>query len=200
KALVLGLLGGVASGKSAVARLFQEAGAHVLDADKMAQSVLDQPEVAAQVEEKLGPGLLDPQGRIDRKALAQKVFRSEKARRSLEALVHPKVLAWIEEGLSRLRKAPNLVVLDVPLLLETGLDGECDILVFVETPEGAREKRALLRGWPPGERRRREKTQLPLETKRAKADYILNNSGSLDETRKQVLDLIGRWEWGGPGP
>ncbi len=198
--MVLGLLGGVASGKSAVAGLFEEAGARVLDADKMAQSVLDQPEVAAQVEEKLGPGLLGPQGKIDRKALAQKVFRSEGARKALEALIHPKVLAWIEEELARLRKGPNLVVLDVPLLLETGLDGECDALVFVETPEEAREKRAHLRGWPPGERKRREKTQLPLETKRNKADYILNNSGSLDETRKQVLDLLGRWGWGGQGP
>ncbi len=200
KALVLGLLGGVASGKSAVARLFQEAGAQVLDADSLAQAVLDLPEIVARVEEELGPGLVGPEGRLDRKALAQKVFRSEKARRFLEGLVHPRVLARIGEELSRLREGPNLVVLDVPLLLETGLERECDFLVFVETPEQEREKRARLRGWAPGERLRREKTQLPLETKRSKADYILNNSGSLDETRKQVLDLIGGWKAGGPGP
>ncbi len=193
---MIGLLGGVASGKSAVARLFEEAGAHVLNADRMAQAILDQPEMVAQVEERLGPGLAGPEGRINRKLLAQKVFQSEEARRTLEALIHPLVLARIQEELTRLGKGPNLVVLDVPLLLETGLERECDHLVFVETSEEERETRALHRGWSPGERARREKTQLPLEPKRTKSDYILNNSGSLDETRKQVLDLLGRWGLG----
>ncbi len=195
KALVVGLLGGVASGKSAVARLFEEAGAQVLDADGMARALLEQGEIARAVEKDLGPGLLGPDGKIDRKALADMVFRSEKARRILESLLHPLILDQIRKDLSRLRQGPSLVVLDVPLLLETGLEEECDFLVFVDTPEKGREERALQRGWSPGERKGREKTQLPLETKRARADYILDNSGSLDETRKQVLDLLGKWGW-----
>ena len=193
KALVIGLLGGVASGKSAVAGLFRERGALVLNADEMAREVLDLPGMVELVETRLGPGLVGADGKLDRKALADKVFRSKKARSILESLVHPRVLAGIRDRLSRLREGPGLVVLDVPLLLEAGLEEECDYLVFVESPETERERRALQRGWAPGERLRREKTQMSLETKRGKADYIVNNSGSLDETRKQVLDLLGSW-------
>ncbi len=193
RALVIGLLGGVGSGKSTVARLFQEEGARVLDADQAAREVLERPEVARKVEELLGPGLLDPEGKIDRKVLADKVFRSEEARRTLESLVHPQVLAWLEGRLAELRREPGIVILDVPLLLETGLDRECDHLVFLEVPEEERERRTLQRGWEPGERKRREKTQLPLETKRGRADYILLNSGTLEETRRQILDLLGCW-------
>ena len=194
KTLVVGLLGGVASGKSAVARLFREAGAVVLDADAWARRELEKPETRAALEARLGPGLVGPGGKVDRKALAELVFRSPRARRILEELIHPPVLARLRARLAELRRRPGtLVVLDVPLLLETGLDALCDHLVFLETSPQERERRARARGWPPGERERREKTQLPLETKRARADYILNNSGSLDETRKQVLDLLESW-------
>lgn len=192
---VVGVLGGIASGKSEVARqLAGEAGV-VIDADRLARAALESPEVVARLRERFGPEVLDAQGRPDRAAIGARVFADPEARRALEGWIHPAVRARISRELTEARAdARHPIVLDVPLLLENDaqhrLVGECDLLVFVDADAEARDRRAQeRRGWPPGEVARRERAQLPLAEKRAKADYVLENDSGLDELLARVRAL-----------
>jgi len=196
QSLVLGVLGGIASGKSAVARLLAGADGVVIDADRLAREVLDSAPVRAQVAQALGADLLQPDGALDRARLARRVFDDPAARRKLESLTHPRVRARVRGLLdeARARGVPR-IVLDVPLLLENdgqhGLVAECDALVFVDADVRAREARAQAsRGWAPGEVARREAAQMPLETKRERADHVLRNAGGLAELERDVARLL----------
>jgi dephospho-CoA kinase len=191
---IIGLLGGLGSGKSAVAALFRELGARVLDADAIARSHLETPEVRKELEAAFGPGLLDREGRVDRARLAARVFRDPEAKRRLEQLIHPKVLEEMKGAIERIgREEPGArIVLDVPLLRESGLDRRCDVLVFVAADPETRWRRAEARsGWDPEEARRREAQQAPLEEKRRSAHFVIDNDGSLDRTRERVREI---WE------
>jgi dephospho-CoA kinase len=187
---VVGVLGGIASGKSAVARGLAGPQGWVISADDLAHEVLRSAEVAALVRQRFGSAVLLPDGTPDREALARLAFdpaRGPEARAALEGWTHPRVRARILERLREARAAgvPR-VALDVPLLLENdarhGLARLCDALVFVDADDGERERRARrARGWQAGEVARREAAQLPLGEKRARADFILENNGSLEE-------------------
>lgn len=184
--LVLAVLGGIASGKSAAAGALAGADGTVVAADALAHEVLAQDEVAALVGEHFGPEALGPDGRPDRATLARVVFADPERRRILEGWIHPRVRATIRARLdeARLRGVP-VVVLDVPLLLENDsesrLASECDALVFVDAPAAERDRRAVRdRGWSPGDVARRERAQLPLEAKRARADHVLANDGTTE--------------------
>ena len=188
---VLGVLGGIASGKSEVARLLAGADGLVLDADRLAHGALETPAMRAWLAERFGPGVVAGE-QVDRTALGARVFTDPAARAELEARVHPLVRTALREGVesARARRVP-WVVLDVPLLLENdaahGLLRLCDALVFVEADAKVREERARVRrGWAPSELARREALQLPLEAKRARADFVLANEGDLSELRAAV--------------
>ena len=198
--LVLGVLGGIASGKSAVARLLVGPEGELIDADELAHRALEQPEVLARVRARFGADVLDSEGRPDRAAIARLAFQSADDRRALEGWIHPVVRVRIREllGAARSRGAPR-VVLDVPLLLENeadhGLASLCDELVFVHADEGERERRAMReRGWSPGEMARRESSQLPLTEKRARAHHLIENNGDLERLKAAVLSLLERME------
>lgn len=188
---VLGLLGGIASGKSEVARLLAGTDGVVLDADRIAHAVLESPPLRAWLAERFGPALVAG-AQVDRAALAAKVFAEPAARAELEARVHPLVRAALREGIEQARaRGVPLVVLDVPLLLENEathhLTEACDALVFVEADAKVREERARARrGWATDELARREALQLPLAAKRARADFVLANDGDLSELRAAV--------------
>jgi len=195
---LVGLLGGVAAGKSTVARLLvQEGGARLIDADRIARQVTGRRDLARRIEAELGPGILDREGRLDREALAARVFRDEAARKRLEALTHPLILAEVDRLIRDYSRTPGLIVLDAPLLLESGLDRRCHILVFVRADVSIRDERGRERGWAAGEVARREENQIKIENKETAADYCLDNSGSLDTTRARVRGLL-RW-MGKPG-
>lgn len=187
----IGLIGGVASGKSTVAEMFAELGAEVLSADRTAHSVLNQPEVRDDLIARWGEGILGPDGTIRRAAVAEMVFgdttEAEEERRYLESVVHPRARTVIEREREKLAKAGQEVfVIDAPLLLEAGWESACDVVVMVDTPDDQRARNAARRGWPVGELDRREEAQLPVATKRHRADVVLDNSGALQETREQV--------------
>ncbi len=194
----IGILGGIASGKSAVARALAGPSGTVLAADHYAQEALDSPAVVAEIKARFGPELLDGEGRPDRKVLADMVFRDPETRRLLESWIHPLVRERICHGLTEARaQGRGPIVLDVPLLLENdaqhGLVSECDFLVFVSSEAEAREVRAMARhGWKPGEVARREKFQRPLTEKRALARHVIENRGSLEELQSAVDDLLMR--------
>lgn len=186
--MVIGLLGGVGSGKSTVARLLAQRGLVVLDADAEARAVTRLPEVREALARRFGADVLDGSGELDRGRLAQRAFGDAAATADLNALVHPRVRERLSRALDAAGDRP--VVLDVPLLLESPLAARVTCWVFVEAPEAVRDERVAGRGWAPGERSRREARQADLQAKRAQAAHVLENSGALGHLEAQVDALL----------
>lgn len=187
---VIGLLGGIASGKTTVARMLARLGARVVDADAIGHAALAEPAVRQKVIERWGSEVVGPDGNVDRAALARKVFADPAALAALEAITHPAILAEMRRQVEAARRdgAPAVVV-DAPLLTEAGLAQECDVLAFVECPLETRLARAAERGWHAEELLRRESLQRPLELKRATARVVIDGSASLETTFLQVQEL-----------
>lgn len=200
---VVGVLGGIASGKSEVARLLAGPQGLVIDADRIAREVLAEPGVQVALVEALGPSVRGPDG-LDRAAVARAAFASPAARAALESLTHPLIRARIRASLdAAIAGQVPRIVLDVPLLLENaaahGLLAECDELVFVDADPAVRDARAVARrGWAPGEVARREAAQLPLAEKRARADHVIRNEGSLEDLERAVREWLARGRSRGP--
>ncbi|HEB53524.1 MAG TPA: dephospho-CoA kinase [bacterium] len=189
KPLVIGLVGGVAAGKTTVSELFAAHGIRHINADEFAREVARDPEVVAAVAADLGHGFVRD-GALDRPALAARVFADADARRRLEEIVHPRVRARIRAELATARSAGETALLDVPLLFEAGLAADCDTIVFVAADDEVRERRARARGWPPGELQRRERHQLPLHEKRARSQHVIDNGSDLARTRAAVAAVL----------
>jgi dephospho-CoA kinase len=182
KRLVVGLAGGVGSGKSTVAGIFQKLGARGIDADALGHRVLDLPRIRAALVRDWGPGILI-KGHVDRAALARLAFRSRESVARLNRRVHPEILREIRK---QVRATRGWVILDAALLFETGADALCDAVVFVSAPRGLRARRTRARGWGPGELRRRERFQFPVAYKKKKADYVIDNTGPASRTEEQT--------------
>jgi len=180
---LIGLTGTFGSGKSTVARLFEPLGAEVLDADRMAhEALLEGSALYPQLKARF-PGAAGKDG-MDRKKLAALVFSDEQQRRALEALIHPYVFQRIAEEVAD-NSAP-VIVLEIPLLYETGFDRSCDVCIVVNSPAEIIEKRLIEKGFSPDEIRRRQQIQIPLEEKVKRANFVIDNSGDLEGVRKQV--------------
>ena len=182
--LKVGLTGNIAAGKSSVVRVWRSLGAHVVDADELARRAVEPgtPGLGAIVEA-WGPGVLDGAGALDRGALRRIVFADPEARARLEAIVHPAVQAPRADEYRRAEEGGvPVVVADIPLLFEVGLAGEFDVLVLVDAPEEDRLPRLVEdRGLEPDEAVRMVDAQMPAELKRARADLVIENGGSLAE-------------------
>jgi len=190
---VFGLVGGIASGKSAVASFFHDQGATVLDADRIAHDVLQRPAVVEQLVARWGAGVIDADRRPVRAEIAQRVFGvdREEELQWLESVIHPLVHHELKEQLRQNRQlGTEFVVLDVPLLLERGWEDECDTVLFIDTPLETRRQRAAGRGWRPGELERREGRQWSTDRKRAAADHVVENSGNLASLHKSLAVLL----------
>lgn len=191
--VVIGLLGGIAAGKSTVAALFAAHGLRPVSADAHAHAAAADPAVLAELTAAFGPGVV-ADGGLDRRAVAALVFEDPAARARLEAILHPRIRARILAELAEARAAGASVLLDAPLLLETGLIDVCDEVVFVAAERDQRRLRAAARGWPAGELERREASQRPLDEKRAAATQVIDNSGDLAATAQQVAGVLAAWE------
>ena len=185
KRLVLGLAGGVGSGKSTIAAIFKKLGSRVIDADAIGRSVIDLPRIRTKLVRSWGREIL-ADGRVDRAALARRAFRSKKSVARLNRMVHPEILRRIRREIAR---ASGVVVLDAALLYETGADGLCDRVLFISAPRALRARRLTTRGWAPGESSRRERLQLPAAYKRKKADYIIDNAGPKSRSERQARKI-----------
>jgi dephospho-CoA kinase len=191
------LLGGIGSGKSFVSRRLTEiCSAAIVDADELAHEALDACARDGRLEEALGPGFVKKDGRADRSKIARRVFQEAPALRALERLTHPVVGSMIQERIHDHREGsgPSLLVLDVPLLIEVGLDRLCDALWFVDAPEELRLERAGKNGLSAEDVRRRESHQSPLERKRARADRVVPNDrapADLDRDLREGLLSLG---------
>jgi len=186
---VIGIAGGIGSGKSEVSRALADFGCVVTHSDEDVREVLRRQDVRDTLVKWWGPAVLGSDGEIDRAAVAKIVFANEDSRHRLEAFVHPIVdeqrkKVWTEAA----RKGPvTAFVVDAPLLFEAGLDLKCDAVIFVDADEATRRERVKARrGWDAEELKRREKNQWPLETKRERSDYVIVNQGNVAELRRRV--------------
>ena len=184
--------GGIGAGKSTVARMLKKLGAVVIDADKIGHQVLKKTEVIEKIRRRWGSDVLNRKGEVDRKKLARAVFDDEAELKALQRIVHPLILREIRKRIEEFREESEsgVIVLDAPLLHETKLDALCDAVIYVEANRRARANRLKEeRGWRMSEVLKREKFQLKPSQKRRLADYIVRNSGSLEETFRQVEEL-----------
>lgn len=190
---LVGLTGGIASGKSEVSERFAMAGAELIDADEIAREVLLPGEEAyRKVVEHFGPGILDEDGFIDRTALGGIVFADASKRAVLNELTHPRVIARIADSLELLTAFDGMVVLDVPLLVEAGVQRGYDAVVVVASdPESQVRRLVEHRGSTEAEARARLAAQAPLEEKLAVATHVIWNDGTLDELHERA-DAVAR--------
>lgn len=197
--LVIGLIGGVASGKSWVAREFQQLGAVVLDADRLGHEVLTDSDLQAAVRNRWGAAVFHSTGEVDRAAIARIVFapppNGPPELAFLEGLTHPRIAAKLQAEMERLKaeKSTPAVILDAPILLKAGWNRFCDQVVFVEASHDVRLARATQRGWTVEQFAAREQAQESLEYKRSQATIVIDNSGTAENTRQQVAKVWREW-------
>jgi len=189
--LTLGLVGGIASGKSVVANCFRDLGAVVLDADRAGHAVLREPDVIAALKARWGDRILDNSGHVSRREVAKIVFAREDAteRKFLEQLTHPRIQMRLQQELTKVQAAnppPRVVVLDAALLFEAGWEKLCDKVLFVDAPRDLRLERAVSRGWSAEQFAAREAAQMPVDEKRRRSDLLIRNVRTLEDIRNVV--------------
>ena len=203
--IVIGVVGGIASGKSEVTRVLSAMNATVISADEIAHRVLLEPDVIKALVGIFGDGILNEQlspsdqsRSINRKALGSMVFGDSDnrlaMRRRLEAIVHPRIRQIAREELATqlLDTSHPLIVLDAPLLIEGGWLPYCTHVLFVDSPDGMRRQRAIERGWTAQEWQDRESAQLSFLDKRKVATDILVNDGTLRQLQQRIEDLVAK--------
>jgi len=190
---IIGIVGGIGSGKTFVARLFGELGGLVISSDDEVRKAYDLPEVKQALHSWWGDSVFLPTGEVDRHAVAGKVFADAGQRQRLENLLHP----LVNQSRHRIMDAHQLdpqikaFIWDTPLLFEAALNTGCDAIVFVDSPLEDRLKRVQAqRGWDLAELTRREKSQWPLDKKREMSDYVVRNTGPADQVREQVQQVL----------
>jgi len=191
--ILVGLTGGLASGKSTVAAMLARRGAIVVDADELSRRAVAQGTPGlARIVETFGPEILDEAGALDRSALAEIVFADEQKRRTLESIVHPEVFRLLGRVVDGYRATDAVVVFDAPLIVETGFDRACDFVIVVSPPVDAQIARvARTRGMSEEEARARIASQASPGDREERADVVLRNDGTIEDLEKRVEPL---WE------
>jgi len=189
--LLVGLTGGIGSGKTTVAGLLAARGAVVVDADELAREALEPgSRTFKHVSDLFGQEVLTTDGRIDRAALANLVFSDEEKRRALESITHPEVFRLLAEAVEKLRDTDSIVVFDAPLIIETGFHQAVDVLVVVTAPVEQRIERVRRdRGMTEAEAAVRIAAQAEPEARNAAADFLILNDGGLEELEARVDEL-----------
>jgi dephospho-CoA kinase len=185
---VIGLSGGIASGKSAVADRLRELGAAIIDADQVAREVVEPGQPALSEISRRFPGVVGANGQLDRPALGERVFRDESDRRALNAILHPRIQQRVLDKTRALAAAgESLVFYEAPLIVENRIHERLDGLILVVVPPEVQLARLMARsGLSREQAEARLAAQLPLEEKRKHATWIVDNSGSPEQTRAQV--------------
>lgn len=191
--LVVGLTGGIASGKSTVSQMIEEAGVPVICLDELSHEAVRPGKPAlADIRREFGEQVIGENGELDRTSMAEVVFKDERKRKVLESIIHPRVAEEKAERITALEKQGHkVVVVDVPLLYEVHWDRHCDLVVVVYTPREDQERRLVIRdGLSLEEARLRLDAQMPIEEKKRRADLVIDNSGTKGQTRAQVEQVL----------
>jgi dephospho-CoA kinase len=190
---IIGILGGIGSGKSTVAREFGKLGCGVIDADQLAHALLGENAVRDEIVSLFGPEISDSSGNIDRSKLAETVFADSGKLGLLNKILHPRVLEQAEELIRQYNGQNDIsaIVLDMPLLTEVGWDKRCDRIIFVECDRQLRAERAAKKGvFDEKQQRIRENFQISLDNKVAIADNIINNNSDFSELVGQIVSVF----------
>ena len=200
KVPVIGLVGGVGSGKSHLARqLADRHPVEIVEGDAAGHEVLKESAVKEQIREAFGAEVFASDGQVDRRKLGRMVFgkapERQAARQRLESIVHPRITEILKRQIVQARSRPGVeaVILDAALLLEAGWQNLCDVVVFVETAFAERLRRvAEGRGWSAAELQLREESQFPVERKRKEANHVVDNTGDARVALSQLEDIYSR--------
>jgi dephospho-CoA kinase len=190
---IIGILGGISSGKSTVAKQFEALGCAVIDADRIAKDLLLADDVKKEIREAFSDGVFDSAGNVDKAKLAQAAFNNPAAVGAINNIIHPRVMQITETLIEKCQTDEKIkaIVLDVPLLMEVGWENRCDKLVFVACDEQLRFKRAAQRGHlDENLLKKREKFQISLDKKRKISHYVVNNNEDLSELNKQISEIF----------
>lgn len=194
---IIGIVGGIGSGKSLVADAFVGFGGHLIRADHLGHEALQQTDIHSKLVERWGKGILNDAGEIDRGKVGRIVFADANELRALESLVFPFIEKRILEEIARARAKSDVkfIVLDAAIMLETGWIRHCERIVFVDAPRSLRLARLKEhRGWNEDEVARREAMQLPIEEKKRCASEIIANDGQREKVVRQAQDALVRWK------
>lgn len=195
--MIIGLTGGIGSGKSTVSHLFVARGAKLVDADAIAREVVELGSpILAEVVAAFGEEILHPDGRLNREQLGNLVFQNPALKKQLENILHPPIRQLIRTRMNEFESADpeGLVVVDIPLLFESKLESMFEHVVVVYVPEEVQITRLIAReGWSEDVAKRRIATQMPIEDKRLRADTVIENQFSLEQTADQVDALMTKW-------
>ncbi|HBE71741.1 MAG TPA: dephospho-CoA kinase [Planctomycetaceae bacterium] len=197
KVKVIGVVGGIASGKSHVTRVLRSLGCERIDADAIGHHVLRQPLIIRRLVQRLGASILGDKGEIDRRRLADLVFTLDGQRTpalaELEEITHPPIHAAAVRKISELQESPSIraIIVDAPLLLEAGWASMCDVIIFVETPATVRFGRAEARGWTKEHFDARELAQIPVDEKRRAATHVISGELPLERLREELEKILG---------
>jgi dephospho-CoA kinase len=190
---IIGIAGGVASGKSVVSKKLESLGAFLIDADRIGHETLEKPLVIAAAKARWGDQVVGEDGRLVRATIAERVFGDSENQKSelafWESCTHPHITRELSATLKRLNDSGKYpaVVLDAPVMFKAGWHKMCDVILFVDANREVRLSRAIERGWSPEQFEDRELSQLPLDEKRKHCQFVIDNSGQLDKTYDQVL-------------
>ncbi len=192
---IIGISGGIGSGKTFVAQLFGELGCLVINSDQQVAQAYLRQDIKDTLRAWWGGQVFNSDGQVNRRAIARKIFDDDVQRRRLEGLLHPLVMQMRDDAMAVASNNPAVLayVWDTPLLFETGLNHDCDALVFVEAPREVRlERLTTQRRWDEAELFKREKLQLPLDNKQEMSDYNIRNTAGADQVRIQVREVLSR--------
>jgi len=189
---VIGILGGIGSGKSTIAAEFAKLGCKVIDADRIAHELLEEPPVREKIVSLFGQAVLDSSGKIDRRKLAEVVFADDHMLASLNRIIHPLVLQRTKELIERSKSQNQIkaIVLDMPLLVEVGWHKRCDKLIFVDCEQKLRQERAKKMGFNKKQIKIRENFQISLDSKASLADNTIENNSDFSAIAKQVTGIF----------
>lgn len=192
--IVIGIVGGIASGKSFVSNVFEQKGALRVDADRIGHQVLMEKETKKLIKDTWGDCVFDDAGNIDRQKLAEIVFRPDSNQLvQLEQITHPKINARLRKILDESREKYPAAILDAPVLLKAGWNKFCQRILYVDCPKDIRLQRARLRGWTEEMFNSREASQVDLERKKSISTETIRGTDSLEEIERQVNDFWDQW-------
>jgi dephospho-CoA kinase len=193
--ITIGIYGRIGSGKSEVAKIFAESGAAVISADQVGKEVVDQDQsVLEALVDAFGEEIVDSNGRLKRRDLGRIAFSSAENRTKLDSIVHPPLLDNLRTKISEYRKSKrhSIIVVDAALILNWGLESELDVLVCVTAPENSQIERMVHGGLSAHEAKDRLNSQIPADQQASKADFVIDNSGTLDELRADAARVLGQ--------
>ncbi len=189
---IIGILGGIASGKSTVADEFAKMGCAVIDADKIAHDALENAEIKKKIIDLFGKDIISPSGKVDRKKLAEIVFENAEKLSRLNDIIHPVVIGQIEQLIEEYKHQNHIkaIVLDIPLLAEIGWTKRCDKVIFVDSNEKLRLERAKKLDYNKKQLKIREKFQISLDNKQKLADNTIENNSDFSALVRQIADIL----------